>query len=67
MENNTTACRLVGAGVEHRKAPQINNNNPKKKRKKKVPTTVVAPQPCKAESNKRKQQGPNQHEKAPTS
>jgi hypothetical protein len=54
----------VGEGVEHRKAPKTNNNNQKKKekKKKKDPTTIVAPQPCKAESNKRKQQGPNQRE-----
>jgi hypothetical protein len=64
MENNTNACRLVGEGTEHHKAPQTNNNNPKKKKKekRKAPTTVIAPQPCKVDSNKRKQQGPNQRE-----
>jgi hypothetical protein len=53
MENNTNACRLVGEGAEHHKAPQTNNNNPKKKKKekRKAPTTVIAPQPYK-ENNK---------------
>jgi hypothetical protein len=50
----------VGAGAEHRKAPKKNNNN--KKKKKTAPTVGAGPQPCKAESNKRKQQAPNQRE-----
>jgi len=32
MENNTTTCPLMGARVEHCKAPK-NNNNTKKKQK----------------------------------
>jgi hypothetical protein len=59
-ENNTTACRLVGVGDEHRKAPKKNNNNPKKK--KTTPTTGARRQPCKAESKKIKQQAPIQRE-----
>jgi hypothetical protein len=46
--------------IKHPK--QIITIQKKKKEKKKAPTTVIAPQPCKAESNKRKQQGPNQRE-----
>jgi hypothetical protein len=34
MENNTTSCRLVGAGVEHRKAPQKTITIQKKRKKK---------------------------------
>jgi hypothetical protein len=58
-ENNTTSCRLMGAGAEHHKAP------PKIiiiQKKKKATTTGAGPQPYKAESNKRKQQAPNQRE-----
>jgi hypothetical protein len=45
-------------GLNTVKRPK-NNNNTKKKT---APTTDAGPQPCKAESNKRKQQAPNQRE-----
>jgi len=65
-ENNTTACQLLGAGAEHRKSPQKTIIIQKKKEKRKAPTTATGPQPDKAESNKRKQQAPNQRERMNT-
>jgi hypothetical protein len=44
-ENNTIACRLVGAGDEHRKAPKKSTIIIIKKP---APTIDVGPQPCKA-------------------
>jgi hypothetical protein len=52
MENNTTACRPVGAGDEHRKVPQINNNNPKKRKKEKLQQPSLHPNPARPNQTK---------------
>ena len=52
MSNNTTACRLVGAGAEHRKAPPKNNNNPKKKEKKNLQPPPLDPNPARLNQTK---------------
>jgi hypothetical protein len=50
IQNNTTACQLVGAGAKHRKVPPKNNNNPKKK--KKLQLSVQNPNPAKMNQTK---------------
>jgi hypothetical protein len=63
-ENNTTACRLLGAGAEHRKAPQKTIIIQKKKKKENLQPPSLDPNPTRPNQTKEnnKHQTARKHE-----